>query len=223
MAQQTDRKPNLTHASIVSSAIALADELGLEQLSMRRLAKLLGVQAMSIYHHVANRDALLDGMIDRVFAEITLPDANEPWREAMRKRAASARQVLLGHPWAVGLMDSRTRPGPATLRHHDTVLRNLRQGGFTVTGSATAFSLLDAYVYGYVIQESAMPIETPEEAAAMAQQMKQLMDEPYPYLTEMLAQPAVDTGYTYEREFITGLELILDGLERLQAQEGARP
>lgn len=108
---------------------------------------------MSLYHHVANKEAILDGMVDVVFGEIELPSADVDWRSAMRQRALSAREALTRHPWAIGLMDSRTSPGPETLRHHDAVIGSLRAGGFSIAGTVHAFSVLDSYVYGFVLQE----------------------------------------------------------------------
>ena len=207
-------KSTLTLEAIISTAIRLADEHGLEKLSMRRLAGELGVQAMSLYHHIPGRDALLDGMVDSVFAEIELPAADEPWLPAMRRRAESARAALLRHRWAVSLMDSRAQPGPATLRHHEAVLGNLRRGGFSVAGAAKAFSLLDAYVYGFVLQEAALPFNTPAEAEQMAQQLRAVLSDSHPNLTEMLVMHVLDGEYAYAREFHGGLDLILDSLRR---------
>lgn len=212
-AAKSDKSP-LTHESVIAAAVRLADEHGLEALSMRRLARTLGVQAMSLYHHVAGREALLDGMVDAVFAEIDLPEAGAPWKAAMRERARSARGALLRHPWAVALMDSRSEPGPATLRHHDAVLGCLRRGGFSVAGAAHAFSLLDAYIYGFVLQEVALPFQTAEETEEMADAMLELMGSTYPHLTEMLVGHVMRSDYAYAKEFELGLELILEGLDR---------
>lgn len=209
----TERAP-LTRASIIEAGVRLADEGGLEAVSMRRLAEGLGVQAMSLYHHLAGREALLDGMVDAVFEEIEPPAPGAPWRAAMRERARSARAALLRHPWAVALMDSRSAPGPNTLRHHDAVLGCLRRGGFTVAGAAHAFSLLDSYIYGFVLQELAVPFQTADETNEMAREMQELMGQEYPHLTEMLLEHVSKPAYTYADEFERGLELILDGLSR---------
>ena len=128
---------------------------------MRKLAQELGVEAMSLYHHVANKDDILDGIVDVVFSEIDLPTNDIDWRAAMRQRAISARQALRRHPWATGLMESRSTPGPATLRHHDAVLGILRNAGFSIELAAHAFSVLDSYVYGFALQESSLPFQTP--------------------------------------------------------------
>lgn len=210
-------KEPLTRDAIVTAAVQLADERGLDAVSMRLVAQSLGVQAMSLYHHLPGREALLDGMVDVVFREIELPAQATPWRKGMRERALSARKALLRHPWAVALMDSRSQPGPATLRHHDSVLGCLRRGGFTVAGAAHAFSLLDAYVYGFVIQEAALPFKTAQETAEVTGLLREQLGSQYPNLTEMLLAHVTRNEYDYAAEFEFGLDLILDGLEGLAA------
>jgi len=201
---------------VLRSAVELADSVGVSSLSMRKLAERLGVEAMSLYHHVANKDAILDGMVDAVFAEIDLPAVGDDWRSAMRQRASSAREVLTRHPWAIGLMDSRTHPGRETLRHHDAVIGSLRAGGFSVAGAAHAFSLLDSYVYGFVLQELSVPFEAAggdvEELAAGI--LEQMPREDFPHLTELILDHALQPGYAYAEEFEIGLDLLLDGLDR---------
>ena len=146
--KRVDRPP-LTTDRVVRAAMDIADRSGIAAVTMRSVATELGVQPMSIYHHVANKDAILDGITDLVFAEIGLPEPDEPWRDAMRRRALSARAVFVRHRWATALVSSRTNPGPATMRHHDAVIGNLRAGGFSVAMTAHAFALLDAHVPGY--------------------------------------------------------------------------
>jgi AcrR family transcriptional regulator len=216
MATVRSRRNPLTRERILHAAVALADEAGIEALSMRRLGEALGVEAMSLYNHVANKEDLLDGMIDVVFAEIDLPSAADGWRTAMRQRAISVRRVLRRHRWAIGLMESRTSPGPATLAHHDAVIGVLRAGGFTVAQTAHAFSVLDSYVYGFALQEKGLPFDTPEETAELAREM--FADFPadrYPHFVELATQHVMQPGYDYGDEFEFGLDLILDGLERL--------
>jgi AcrR family transcriptional regulator len=206
----------LSRDRVLAAAVALADEIGIEALSMRKLGETLGVEAMSLYNHVANKDDLLDGMIDAVFAEIDLPSADDGWRAAMRQRAVSVRAVLRRHRWAIGLMESRTSPGPATLAHHDAVIGVLRAGGFTVAQTAHAFSALDSYIYGFALQEKGLPFETAEQATEVAQAM--FADFPvdrYPHFVELAIQHVLQPGYDYGDEFEFGLDLILDGLERL--------
>ena len=200
---------------VLRAAVALADAGGLESLTMRRLGEDLGVEAMSLYKHVANKDALLDGMVDLVFGEIELPSGETDWRTAMRERAISAREALTRHPWATPLMQSRTAPGPATLQHHDTVIGTLRRAGFSIELTAHAFSALDGYIYGFALQQRSLPFDTPEEAAEVGRQMFARMPPgAYPYLTELTVEHVLQPGYDYGAEFTYGLDLILDGLAR---------
>ena len=204
----------LSRDRVLRAAVTRADQDGISSLSMRKLGEALGVEAMSLYNHVASKSALLDGMIDIVFSEIDLPSDEADWKDAMRRRAVSARQVLRRHPWAIGLMESRTSPGPATLRHHDAVLGCLRRAGFSVELTAHAYSLLDSYIYGFALQEAGLPFGTGEEAAQVAQQISaQFASGQYPYLTEMAVEHVLRPGYDYGDEFLVGLDLILDGLE----------
>ena len=217
--RRSRRRTPLTRERVLRAAVRLADKDGLDALSMRRLGQQLGVEAMSLYKHVANKDEILDGMVDAVFAEIDLPDAGTDWRTAMRERAISARQALLRHPWAIGLMDSRAGPGPATLRHHDAVIGSLRRGGFSIQATAHAFSLVDSYIYGFVLQESSLPFRTTEELTQVAEAMlPRASAAGYPYITEMTVEVALQPGYTYAGEFEFGLDLILDALERMREE-----
>jgi AcrR family transcriptional regulator len=221
MATQTDpRRAPLTRERVLAAAIDLADRDGIASLSMRKLAQELGVEAMSLYHHVANKDAILDGLIDLVFGEIDLPVGEADWKAAMRRRAISAREVLRRHPWATGLMESRSTPGPATLRHHDAVLGILRNAGFPLELAAHAYSLLDSYIYGFALQETSLPFSTPEETAEVAQaMMAEFPADAYPHLTEIAVEHVLQPGYSYASEYLFGLDLILDGLERLAGGE----
>ena len=204
----------LSRDRVLRAAVALADTAGISALSMRKLGEALGVEAMSLYNHVASKGDLLDGMIDLVFSEIDLPSGDGDWRAAMRGRAISARQVLHRHRWAIGLMESRTSPGPATLRHHDAVLGCLRRAGFPVALTAHAYSLLDSYIYGFALQEASLPFGTGEEAARVAEEISgQFASGQYPYLTEMAMEHVVQPGYDFCDEFETGLDLILDALQ----------
>lgn len=204
----------LNRERVIRAAMAVADEKGTAALTMRAIAGPLGVEAMSLYHHVAGREDVLDGMVDAVFGEIDLPPRDTDWKSAMRHRATSARAVLRSHPWAVALMDSRTRPGAMTLRHHDAVLGALRAGGFSVPMAAHAFSLIDSYLYGFVIQEVSLPFsgsaELEEVAGALLSEMPA---DAYPHLTELVTEHALKPGYDYAAEFTFGLALILDALD----------
>jgi AcrR family transcriptional regulator len=205
----------LTRDRVLRAAVTLADGGGIESLTMRKLGVELGVEAMSLYNHVANKGDLLDGMIDIVFGEIDLPADDGDWRTAMRGRAISARLVLSRHRWATGLMESRATPGPANLRHHDAVLGVLRGAGFSITLAAHAYSALDSYIYGFALQEPSLPFQTAEETAQVAQMiMGQFASGQYPHLTEFAVEHVLQPGYDYGDEFVYGLDLILDGLER---------
>ncbi|HKW70430.1 MAG TPA: TetR/AcrR family transcriptional regulator [Candidatus Dormibacteraeota bacterium] len=227
MATQTDpsalpRVP-LTRERVLRAAIALADQAGTDGLSMRRLGERLQVEAMSLYNHVANKSDLLDGMVDLVFSEISLASGRAGWKRAMRDRAISAREALRRHPWATSLMQSRTRPGPATLRHHNWVIGKLRQAGFDIEMAAHAFSAIDGYVYGFALQQANMPIQTPEQVVELgANILRQHRAAELPYLAEMIDY-ATKPGYDYGKEFEFGLDVVLDGLEgRLHMKQGSR-
>src|SRR5215467_11850699 len=157
------RRAPLSRERVLRAALVIVDKGGLEALTMRQLGRALGVEAMSLYNHVANKEDVLDGLIDLMFSEIDLPCDGGDWKTAMRQRAISAREVLGRHRWAIGLMESRRSPGPATLRHHDAVLACLRQAGFSVEMTAHAYSLLDSYIYGFALQEASLPFDTPEK------------------------------------------------------------
>jgi AcrR family transcriptional regulator len=214
----------LTRERVLRAAVALADESGSESLSMRKLGEAVGVEAMSLYNHVANKEDLLDGMIDVVFGEIDLPSGGEQWKAAMRQRAISARRVLSRHGWAIGFMESRSSPGPATLRHHDAVIGCLRDAGFSIELAAHAFSVLDSYIYGFALQERSLPFHTPEETAELAQDIfSAIPADEYPHLAELTARHVLQPGYDYGDEFEYGLDLILDGLETTSDQAARRP
>ena len=206
----------LTRDRVLRAAVELADTIGIDALSMRKLGEAVGVEAMSLYHHVANKDDLLDGMIDVVFGEIALPDDADGWRVAMRRRAISVRGALSRHRWAIGLMESRRTPGAVNLRHHDAVLGCLRRGGLSVQLAGHAYSVLDSYVYGFALQERALPFDTPEQTAELAQAMlAQFPVDDFPHLAEFMTEQILPSAYDYgSREFEFGLDLVLDGLER---------
>jgi AcrR family transcriptional regulator len=209
------RREPLSRDQVLRAAVALADQGGIGALSMRKLGQVLGVEAMSLYNHVASKSDLLDGMIDIVFSEIGRPAGDTGWKAAMRQRAISARDVLGSHRWAIGLMESRRSPGPATLRHHDAVLGCLRRAGFSVEMTAHAYSLLDSYIYGFALQEASLPFDTPEKTTEIADEISaQFPAGGYPHLTELTIQHVLQPGYHYGDEFEIGLDVILDALER---------
>ena len=208
------RRPRLSRERVVEAALAIADADGLGALTIRSLAALLGVKPMSVYYHVANKDEILAALVDVVFGEIELPVPGRPWRPEMERRAHSAREVLARHRWAIGLLESRTDPGPANLRHHDTVIATLRAGGFSPAMTAHAYAVLDSYVYGFALQEASLPFEGPESVGDVAVPiMERMAAGGYPHLVQMAMTYYLQPGYDFGDEFRFGLDLILDGLE----------
>ena len=213
-AEQPKSRPPLNRDRILGAAVEIADERGVGAVTMREVASRLGVEAMSLYNHVANKDDILDGMIDLVVQEFDLPTDVGDWREAMRRRAVSAHEVFGRHPWTPMLLDSRGSSGPSALRYFDWVLGTLIQAGFSIDDAARAFSLLDSYIYGFGIEQinfSAEGDASPEERAEAM--LEFIPAEQYPYLHRM-ASHAMEVGYDAEADFDFGLEIILDGLER---------
>ncbi len=209
----------LTSDLVLQTAIDQADRNGLEALTMRTLADALGVAPMALYRHVANKDDLIDAMIDVVFTEIVLPPRDAEWRTTMLQRAISVRDALERHRWAIGLMESRLHPGPANLGHHDAVLGNLRASGFSVAEAAHAYSLLDSYVYGFALTKMNLPFENgrgdvPDIAQSM---LEPFPADTYPNLVEFITEHAMKPGYQYGDEFEHGLDLVLDAIERDRA------
>ncbi len=233
----TENRGALSKERVLQTAVAIAAHDGLESLTMRKLAGELGVGAMSLYYYVPNKDELLDGMVDLVFAEVELPTTDVHWKVALRRRALSTREVLNRHRWAVGLTESRTTPGPASLRLHDAVLGCLREAGFSIEQTIQAYSVQDAYIYGFALQEKYVPFDTAEEGAAVAteqvrefaelaeeRQFGSLADE-FPYLAEVVAGHVAKVGHDFAAAFEYGLDLLLDALERRldAAADGERP
>jgi AcrR family transcriptional regulator len=207
----------LTRERVFQAAVELADERGLESLTMRSLGEELGVEAMSLYYHVANKGELLDGMVDVVFGEIELPTTDVDWRTAMRRRAISTREALARHRWAVGLLESSTSPGPANFRLHDAVLGCLREAGFSVENAVHAYSVQDAYIYGFALQEKTLPVDTPADLAEAAERMRrQFSADEYPHIAETITEHVTKPDYDFADEFEFGLDLILDALEQLR-------
>jgi AcrR family transcriptional regulator len=200
---------------VLRAAIDLADERGIESLSMRELGRSLDVEAMSLYNHVANKDDILDGMVDLVVGEIELPSDEVGWKEAMRRRAVSARDVFCRHPWASALIDSRESSGPARLRYFDWVIGTLRRAGFTIDRAAQAFSVLDSYVYGFGRQQFNMAAGSGASLEEMAAAFQRAVPaDEYPYLNEMIVEYGLKGDYDERADFAFGLDIILDGLER---------
>lgn len=213
----TEPRPPLNRQRVLDAAITHADAVGLEALSMRQLAGILDVAPMALYRHVANRDDLIDAMIDVVFSEIVLPLGGAHWRTAMRERAISLRDVLARHRWAIGLMESRSHPGPANLRHHDAVIGKLRGAGFDIAMVAHAYSLLDGYIYGFAMSNMHVPFDTTTEMAALAQDIfEPFPANEFPNLAEFINEHVMKPGYDHKDEFEYGLDLILDGIAEAQ-------
>jgi AcrR family transcriptional regulator len=207
----------LNRERVFQAAVALADERGIDSLTMRALGEELGVEAMSLYYYVANKDELLDGMVDLVYSEIELPSREADWKTAMRQVASSAHEALSRHRWAITLMETRTRPGPANLRHHDSVIRTFREARFSIKQAIHAFSVLDSYISGFALQELTMPFDTPGELAGAAESiLGQFPADEYPHLAETITEHVTKSGYDYADEFQVGLDLILDGIETLR-------
>jgi len=201
------------------AAVDVADRQGLGAVTMRRLGSELGVEAMSIYKHVAGKEEILDGMVELVIGEIEIPHGEADWRRAMRRRAISARRVLSRHPWAIGLLETRGAMGPAAKRYVDAILGTLRSAGFSIENAAHAFWLLDSYVYGHVVQETGLSSGASEEVAGPGSIPTEGTMDGYPHLAEVWERSAT-SGYSIDDEFEFGLELILDALgkhrERLE-------
>jgi len=211
----------LTRERVLLAAMHIADADGIGTLTMRSLADTLAVKPMAIYHHMTNKEQILDGIVDLVFAEIVQPPIDAPWRAALASRAASVREVLGRHPWTIGLMESRRAPGPATLRHHETVIALLRNAGFTHAAIAHAIAFLDAYVYGFALQEVSLPFEGPDDVPELAEEiLAQMPADEYPNFVEFAREHVLQPGYDFGNEFDIGLGMVLDGIAGL---EGAAP
>ena len=209
-----ERAP-LSRERVLRGAVVLADAGGIGSLTIRSLARELGVKPMSVYHYVAGKDEILDGIVDLVFTEIELPSVDGDWRSEMRRSAISSRRVLRCHPWAIGLLESRTSPGPATLRHHDAIIGTLRGAGFSVEMTAHAYALLDSYVYGFALSEASLPINGPETVSDVAESMMQQFSAgAYPHLLEFVTEHILKPGYDFGNEFEFGVSMILDALAR---------
>ncbi|RZV43611.1 MAG: TetR/AcrR family transcriptional regulator [Acidimicrobiales bacterium] len=216
----SSKRPRLSAERVLQGAVTLADEIGIADLTIRRLAEALDVKPMTIYHHVPNKEAIIDGMVDLVFSEIELPPADMDWRDAIRIRSRSMRDVLANHPWASPLMESRTNPGMATLVHHDAVLGCLRRGGLSLELTGHAYALIDAFLYGFAMQEATLPATGGEDMAELAESIAdQMPADLLPHLAEFTIGHVLQPGYDFANEFEFSLNLILDGLATALATE----
>ncbi len=207
----------LTRERVIGAAVVLADARGFDALTMRSLGAALGVEAMSLYNHIRNREDLLDGMVDQVFSEIAVPVAGQGWREGLRVRSLSAREVLARHPWAVTLMDSRRTPGPARLRHDDALIGCLLGGGFSGWMTTRALLLLDSFVFGFALTELSLADVDKARAAELADAvLEELPAEMFPHLHALYSEPFIREGYDFRREFEPSLEVVLDGIEKMR-------
>jgi len=217
MAEQDDKREPVTRDRVLDAAFALADEAGLGAVSMRRIGKQLGVEGMALYNHVAGKDDILDGIVERVLTEIPLPQPDVDWRDAMRARAEAARSVFLRHPWAVGLLETRSaNSSPARLQYFDAVLGCLRGAGFDATLAMRAFSTLDSYIYGAILQEVTLPFDTPDSLDEIGDDLLAQMGDAYPHLTEATLRAMAD-GWSHADQFRFGLDLVLEALEHRRA------
>lgn len=205
----------LSRDRVLESAVAIADQSGIGALTMRSLAQKLGVKPMSLYYYVENKGAILDAIIDMVFSEVALPSTAARWAPEMRRRAHSIREALRRHPWAIGLLESRTSPGPATLRHHNETLGVLRHAGFSVALTAHAYALLDSYIYGFALQEAALPFKGRDTASEITAPIVELFSAgEYPHMVEIATEHVLKPGYDFGDEFEIGLTVILEALAR---------
>ena len=221
MSTETHR-PTLTRERVLTGAIELADQIGIEAFTIRKLAASLGVKPMTIYHHVASKEEILDGMVERVFSEIELPPPDLDWPAAIRARCISVRQVLNRHPWAPPLMESRTTPGPATLRHHDAVLGCFRGGGLSLELTAHAYAIIDSYVYGFALEEAHLPGGGGAEIVEIAGAMSADYFGRYPNLAEFTSEHVLRPGYHFGNSFEFGLDLIIEGLDQVSKETAGR-
>jgi AcrR family transcriptional regulator len=216
---QASRSP-LTRERVLRTATALADRDGIEALTMRRLGQELGVEAMSLYNHVANKDDLLAGILDLVVGELDLPADAADWRSALRSSALDAHAILRRHPWSPGLLVLRPEmTGASRWRQMDFTLGQLRSAGFSVERTHHAFHVLDSYVIGFTLQEVSFPAPTGDLAALGERFLATFPAAEHPHLAEHIRYH-IDTGVFDEGDFEFGLDLILDSLAAMERRRG---
>jgi AcrR family transcriptional regulator len=216
------RRVPLTRERVLRRALRIADKQGLAALSMRKLAQELGVEAMSLYHHVKNKEDILDGLLEVVVGEIEVPAIGGDWREAMRRRASSAHDVLMAHPWATMLLMSRISVGPAMMRYVNATLGCLRESGFSFPTADYAWNAMDSYIYGYTLQQLNFPFEPDEYPDAAAAFVPDVAADAYPYLVGLSAE-VIARRHDGVHSLAFGFDLILDGLERLRLRSPTDP
>jgi AcrR family transcriptional regulator len=210
-ARKPGRRARVSRDQVLDAALAIADEGGLGAITMASVGARLGVEAMSLYRHIGNKEEMLDGLVDRVFSEIEVPHDPRDWKDAMRRRALSVHDALRRHPWAIGLMESRAQPGPATLAHHDAMVGILLGVGFTGREATRIYNLLDSYIYGFALQEATLPFASPEEMAEVSEQMLAAVADAYPNLAAVQRE-LVGSVFNYADEFEAGLDIIMGAL-----------
>ncbi len=216
---ESKQRSTLTIDRVLEGAVELADEIGIESFTMRKLADALGTAPMTIYHHVPSKEEIIDGMVEIVFSEIERPPTDMDWKLAIRKRCISAREVLNRHRWAAPLMESRLTPGPATLGHHDAVIGCLRRGGLSIQLTAHAYGILDSFTYGFAFQEATLPGDGGEGLAELAEEIAASMPfDEYPNLAELTNEHVLQPGYSFSHSFEYGLDLIIEGLDQASRQ-----
>ena len=217
--KSTRREP-LTRERVLRAAVELADERGLGELSMRKLAQRLGVEAMSLYNHVASKDDLLDGIVELALAEIELPPADAHWKEAIRQTAVSSYRAFLRHRWACNQLMRGSRVSPRRMQWMEDVLRTFREAGFSADLTHHAYHALDSHITGFTLWQVNMPFETREVLADLAEGfLDELPADRFPYVVEHAYQHLEPASPGDKTEFEFGLDLILDGLERLRDEE----
>ncbi|MFZ6181151.1 TetR/AcrR family transcriptional regulator [Nannocystis pusilla] len=208
------RRAPLSRERVLRAAVELADAEGLAALSMRRLAQALGVEAMSLYNHVAGKDDVLDGMVDLVVGEIEAPAVGGDWKAAIRRRAVSAHEVLLRHRWAPQRVVSTLNIGPAMRRYVDATIGCLTAAGFSYAQADRAWNAIDSHIYGFTLQQLNFPLAPGEYASAAQQFLHLIPPEQYPHMHAM-SRLVIDGKHDGLQDFTFGLDLLLDGLERL--------
>ncbi|WP_411721690.1 TetR/AcrR family transcriptional regulator C-terminal domain-containing protein [Mycetocola sp.] len=221
LATKATREP-VTRERAIRVAVALADSGGIDSLSMRKLAGELGVEAMSLYYHVRNKDELLDGMVGLVVSEMAIPVADAAWKPALRERSESARDVLKRHPWAISQVDARSTV--ETLNYLNATIGCLVGAGFSIPLAAHAMSLLDSYVHGFALQEASLPLDEAGDIGAVTEDIlaqQAMMSGAFPHLATMATELILQPGYAYGNEFAFGLGIIVDGIEASLAAASA--
>lgn len=216
------KKLRLSHERIIDAAARVADRGGIAAVSMRSVGNELGVEAMSLYHYVASKETMLDELSEWVFAKISIPNRHILWREALWQRAHSAREVLRAHTWGLGMMESRPAPGVSQLRHYDEMMGRLVSAGFSAALATTAFATVDAFVFGFVLTESTLPLQAGPGAEQKLAEAAGLDATKFPHLTAVLSDLFISGTYAFGDEFQAGLTILLDGIEQRLAGEVAR-